>query len=91
MPAACTSSAEVAPQLSTAVITERVCHAGWPAGLFRPTELFVLACLFYDPVARGCVHPASLWGGVVIAVSQSLCLAIANTDAWHAVAIWLTR
>ena len=60
-----------------------------PPAFFALTDLFVAACVLYDLAARGRVHPATVWGGLVVVLSQPLRLMIAGTSAWLAVATWL--
>ncbi|MGI8735589.1 MAG: hypothetical protein ACR2LM_20085 [Pyrinomonadaceae bacterium] len=67
-----------------------VASAG-PLAFFGLTDLFILVCLIYDRIVRGRIHPAFLWGGLLIVVSQILRLLISGTDAWLAFASWLTR
>lgn len=55
------------------------------------TDLFIVTCLVYDRIRNGRPHPAFLWGGLFIILSQPLRIVIAGTPAWHAVATWLTR
>jgi hypothetical protein len=62
-----------------------------PPAFFGLTDLFVAACIVYDLAARGRVHPATAWGGLVVVASQPLRLMVASTSAWLAVANWLTR
>lgn len=62
-----------------------------PLAFFALTDLFVVACLIYDRVTRGRVHPAFWWGGGLLLGSQAARLAIAGTAAWLAFATWLTR
>jgi hypothetical protein len=64
--------------------------AGGPAAFFGLTDLFVVACIVYDRVGRGRVHPAFLWGGLYLVVSQPLRLVVGSSEAWLAVARWLT-
>ncbi len=60
--------------------------------VFAPlTDVFVVACLVYDRLARGRVHPAFLWGGLFLIASQPLRLWIGSTEAWLDFATWLTR
>ena len=40
----------------------------------------------YDVVSRRRVHPAYLWGGLLIVVSRSLRDMVGQTGTWHAVA-----
>jgi uncharacterized membrane protein YozB (DUF420 family) len=66
----------------------------WEAGPLLPiggTCLFVVACLVYDRLAHGRVHPAFLWGGIFVMVTLPARFALGRTDAWLAVARWLTE
>jgi uncharacterized membrane protein YozB (DUF420 family) len=66
----------------------------WDGGPLLPiggTCLFVVACLVYDRLAHGRVHPAFLWGGIFVMVTLPARFALAQTDAWLAVARWLTE
>jgi hypothetical protein len=67
-----------------------VLKAGPPA-FFGLTDLFIVACIIYDLVTRKRVHPATIWGGLVIVASQPLRLMISGTPAWMAIASWMTR
>jgi hypothetical protein len=60
--------------------------AAGPVAFFGITDLFVVAGPAYDFGSRGRVHPAYVWGGLLILTSQPLRLAIARTDAWLAFA-----
>jgi len=62
-----------------------------PLAFFALTDMFVVACLVYDRVTRGRVHPAFWWGGGLLLASQIGRLAISGTAAWLAFATWLTR
>lgn len=64
-------------------------RAGPPA-FFGLTDLFIVACLLYDLAARGRIHRATAWGGLLIVVSQPLRLLVGGTQAWLAFATWLT-
>jgi hypothetical protein len=61
-----------------------------PPGFFGLTDLFIVAMLVHDLATRGKVHPATIWGGLVIVASQPLRLMISGTPAWLAFAGWLT-
>ena len=61
-----------------------------PPAFFGLTDLFIVACLLYDLLARGRVHRATAWGGLFIVASQPLRLMIGGTNAWLAFATWLT-
>jgi hypothetical protein len=66
-----------------------VAQAG-PMGFFGLADLFILPCILYDLAARGRIHPATVWGGALIIVSQPLRLMIGGTDLWIRFATWLT-
>jgi hypothetical protein len=60
-----------------------------PPAFFGVTFLFVLAGVTYDLVTRRRVHPAYIWGGLLILVSVPLRLWISGTQAWLAIADFL--
>jgi hypothetical protein len=62
-----------------------------PPAFFGLTDLFIVACIVYDLVTRRRVHPATIWGGLLLVASQPLRLMISSTPAWMAFAAWLTR
>jgi len=47
-----------------------------------------VAIVAWDLASRGRIHPATLWGGLAIVVSQPLRLVLSSTEAWAAVARW---
>jgi hypothetical protein len=57
-----------------------------PVGLFLGTDIFVLAVVLYDFASRGRVHPATLWGGAMVAVFKPLLVVVSFTPAWLAFA-----
>lgn len=59
-------------------------------GLFVVTDLFLVALAAYDCRSRGRIHPATLWGGAFLIVSQPLRGVIGATAAWALFAGWLT-
>lgn len=59
-------------------------------GVFALADLFIVACIVYDLATLRRVHPATLWGGLAIVVSQPLRLAISGTGLWLGFARWLT-
>lgn len=65
--------------------------AAGPLAFLALTDIFILACIAYDRVTRGRVHPAFLWGGVFVIASQPLRLMVGSTNAWMAFATWITR
>jgi hypothetical protein len=58
---------------------------------FLVVDAFVVAVIVYDVVTRRRVHPASLWGGLLIVASQPVRFALSGTDAWLAFADLLVR
>jgi hypothetical protein len=62
-----------------------------PPAFFGLTDLFIVAMLIYDLATRRRVHPATIWGGLLIVASQPLRLMISGTPAWMAFASWITR
>ena len=77
--------------LTPAIARMRFIGDGGPLVAMIGTSLFVVACLIYDRVAHGRVHPAFLWGGLFVMLSLPLRAAVGHTDAWLSFAGWLTR
>ena len=61
-----------------------------PLAFFGLADLFIVVCLLYDLLARGRLHRANIWGGLLIVVSHPLRLLIGQTQAWLTFASWLT-
>jgi len=61
-----------------------------PLMFFGLGDLFVVACLVFDRVSRGAMHPATIWGGLFVLASQVARLAVSGTATWMAFARWLT-
>ena len=59
-------------------------------GVFALADLFIVACIVYDLTTLRRVHPATLWGGLAIVISQPLRLAISGTGVWLGFAGWIT-
>jgi hypothetical protein len=66
-----------------------IAGGGPPAGM-AGTTLFVVACMLYDRLAHGRVHPAFLWGGLFLLLTMPLRVATGRTEAWLVLARWLT-
>jgi hypothetical protein len=62
-----------------------------PPTFFGLSDLFIVVLLVYDLSTRGKVHPATIWGGLLIVASQPLRLMISGTRPWLAFASWLTN
>jgi hypothetical protein len=67
-----------------------IMKAGPPA-FFGLADLFIVAMLVYDLTTRKKIHPATIWGGLLIVLSQPLRLMVAGTPTWMAIASWMTR
>ena len=61
-----------------------------PPAFFGLTDLFVVALGVWDFRTRGRLHPVTLWGGLLIVVSQPLRLVVMGTEGWLAFARWAT-
>lgn len=61
-----------------------------PLAFFGLTDLFIIALAIWDFRARGRLHPVTLWGGLLIIVSQPLRLVVSGTQGWLAFAQWAT-
>jgi uncharacterized membrane protein YozB (DUF420 family) len=58
---------------------------GGAPNLFYGTDIFILALVLYDIAARGRVHPATLWGGALVAGLKPLLFYIVSaTPPWLA-------
>jgi hypothetical protein len=62
-----------------------------PLAFFGLADLFIVACLLYDLIARRRLHRATILGGMLLVVSHPLRLLIGNTQAWLTFATWLTQ
>ena len=61
-----------------------------PVAFFGLTDLFVIALAIWDFRTRGRLHPVTLWGGLLIIVSQPVRLVVSSTQEWLAFARWAT-
>jgi uncharacterized membrane protein YgdD (TMEM256/DUF423 family) len=61
-----------------------------PPAFFAGVDLFIVALAVWDFRTRGRLHPATLWGGLVLIASQPLRLVVSGTDGWLAFAKWAT-
>ena len=60
-----------------------------PPVVLAVATLFLLPLVVWDWKVLGRIHPVTLWGGLLIAISGPARLLIAQTDAWVAVSHWL--
>jgi hypothetical protein len=55
---------------------------GGPLAYFGLTDLCILACVAWDTVSNGRLHPAFGWGALLVVASHPLRLLVAGTAAW---------
>jgi hypothetical protein len=68
--------------------------ARWPIAIVQTSswayygfaDLFIAAAIVYDLASRRRIHPAYIWGSLVIVVSQYLRNVVGQTDTWHTIA-----
>ncbi len=60
-----------------------------PPVFFAIQDLFVVAAVAYDVASRRRVHPAYVWGGLLMLLSQPLRLFVSQTPLWLAFGDWL--
>jgi len=81
---------------SVAIITAAV--ARWPFAFMKAgppaflgiTDLFLVPLVIWDLATRRRLHPATLWAGLALLVSQPLRLWVSGTAGWMAFARWAT-
>jgi hypothetical protein len=61
-----------------------------PLAYFGITDLFVVALVLWDFRSQGRIHQVTLWGGLLMIISQPLRLIVSGTSAWMAFATWAT-
>ena len=62
-----------------------------PLVFFAIADLFIIPMALFDRRVLGRVHPATVYGGLALALSHPLRLALGFTGAWLAFATWATR
>ena len=62
---------------------------GGPLVFFGLTDLCILGCIAFDTIKHRRLHPAFLWGGLLVILSQPLRIMIAGTQAWASIAATL--
>lgn len=58
--------------------------ANGPVAFFAITDLYILPGVAFDLASRGRLHPANLWGGMLIVASQIARLMVWHTTGWIA-------
>jgi hypothetical protein len=74
--------------LSAAVARWPPLTTAGPLAFFGVTDLFIVPLVIWDVTTRGRLHPATLWGGLLIVVSQPLRVVVSGTDFWLTCAAW---
>jgi hypothetical protein len=59
---------------------------GGPLAFFGLADLLLLACVAFDTIKHRRLHPAFLWGTLLIIVAQPLRVMFAGTDLWLKIA-----
>lgn len=67
---------------------QAIAQAG-PLAYFGLTDLFIIACVAYDWTRTRRLHPAFLWGGLLVMISHPLRLLLAGTETWLRFATFL--
>lgn len=62
---------------------------GGPLVFFGLTDLILVACVAIDTVKNRKLHPAFLWGTLLVILSQPLRILLAGTETWIQFATWL--
>jgi len=62
-----------------------------PALMFALLAVLAFAWTLRDWLVDHRVHPASLWGGILIAASFPARIAIAHSSVWHRFGAWIIR
>lgn len=64
---------------------------GGPLAFFGLTDLCLIVFVVFDTIRHRRLHPAFLWGGLLIIVMQPLRILLAPTNAWISFAAALVR
>lgn len=64
-------------------------QTGGPLAFFGLTDLVLIAFLAGDTIRNRRLHPALLWGTLIVIALQPLRLMFATTDTWMRFALWL--
>ena len=64
-------------------------HNGGLFSLFGVLDLGILICVCVDAALHRRIHPAFVWGGMLIVVFQPLCLLLGAISVWLRFATWL--
>ena len=64
---------------------------GGPLAFFGLTDLCLVGFVAFDTIRHRRLHPAFVWGSLLIIVSQPLRIVLAGTDAWISFAAALVR
>lgn len=59
--------------------------------LFGLNDLCLVACMLYDTLRNRRLHPAWVWGSLLLVGSQPLIMVMRETPAWLRIAAWLLK
>lgn len=76
--------------ITAAIARWPVVGALGPLAYFGITDLFIVALVFWDIKSKGRIHPVTLWGGLLIILSQPFRLIVSGSAIWMAFAQWAT-
>jgi len=78
-------------QLTTAAVARwPIVSSMGPLMFFGIIDLFLIALAIWDFRSRGKLHPATLWGGVLMIAAEPAQLMVMGTKSWLAFASWVT-
>jgi len=66
-------------------------QTGGPLVFFGLTDILIIGCIAFDTIKNRRIHPAFLWGGILLIVCQPLRILIAGTDVWNRIASTLVN
>lgn len=64
--------------------------AAGPLAFFGLPDLLLIGCIVYDAVVNKRLHPAFVWGGLLVVLSHPARALLAGTSAWLSFARWVT-
>lgn len=72
-------------------IPVEIIGAGAPFTSRGLSYLFIVAMVVWDFRSRGKIHPATLWGGILIVISLPIRMMLMSTQWWTDIASWLVQ
>lgn len=62
-----------------------------PLAFYGLSDLFIIPCLIFDLITRGRPHRATMFGALLLVLTQPLRIMIGGTHGWLVFAGWLTK